>query len=122
MLPPAAPGKVTGGGTVNVPGGIGNFGFIVQREVAGGPISGDLNYHNKTTGAKVKSVSFTSFFITGNMAVFEGTCTKNGAPCTVKVSVMDNGEPGTADTFTISVSAGPTEGGTLRSGNIQIHQ
>jgi len=30
-------------------------------------------------------------------------------------------EPGDMDTFTISISAGSQEGGTLRSGNIQIH-
>jgi hypothetical protein len=36
--------------------------------------------------------------------------------------VTGNGEPGTTDTFTISVSGGPTEGGTLRSGNILITQ
>ena len=28
----------------------------------------------------------------------------------------------TNDTFTITVDAGPPEGGTLRSGNIQIHK
>jgi len=36
--------------------------------------------------------------------------------------VTDNGEPGTNDTFTITVDAGPPEGGTLRSGNILIHK
>lgn len=65
---------------------------------------------------------FDSFVIVGNTATFGGTCTNNGAPCTFTVDVVDNGEPGFSDTFTISVSGGPTEGGTLRSGNIQIHQ
>jgi len=36
--------------------------------------------------------------------------------------VQDNGEPGTNDSFTISINAGPPEGGMLRSGNIQIHK
>ena len=65
---------------------------------------------------------FTSLVIAGNMATFSGTCTADDAPCTFTVDVTDNGEPGTNDTFTISVSAGPPEGGTLRSGNIQIHK
>jgi hypothetical protein len=45
----------------------------------------------------------------------------NGAPCTFTVDVSDNGEPGATDAFSISLSGGATEGGTLRSGNIQIH-
>lgn len=56
------------------------------------------------------------------MATFSGTCTVNKAPCTFTVKVTDNGEPGSSDTFTIIVNAGPPEGGTLREGNIQIHQ
>jgi hypothetical protein len=120
--PPVSTGKVTGGGTINVTGGIGNFGFIVQSQTTMGPISGDLQYHNHATGAKVKSVAFDTLVISGTMATFGGTCTNNGVPCTFTVNVTDNGEPGTNDTFTISVSGGPTEGGTLRSGNIKIHQ
>ena len=121
VLSPAPENKVTGGGTVDVPGGIGNFGFIVQRKDAAGPISGNLNYHNKASGAKIKNSSFTIFAISGNLAVFEGTCTNNGASCTFRVTVTDNGEPGDTDEFTISISGGAEEGGTLRSGNIQIH-
>jgi len=38
------------------------------------------------------------------------------------VTVQDNGEPGkNVDTFTISVSGEPTEGGTITRGNIQVH-
>jgi hypothetical protein len=121
ILPPAQAGKVTGGGTVNVTGGKANFGFIAQREVAGGPVDGHLTYNNTVTGAKVRSVVFTLLTITGNTAVFGGSCTNNGASCTFTVTVEDNGEPGASDTFTISVSSGSPEGGTLRSGNIQIH-
>ena len=50
------------------------------------------------------------------------TTSSSSAPCTFTVNVTDNGEPGTTDTFTISVTGGPTEGGTLRSGNILITQ
>ena len=93
----------------------------MQRKDAAEPIKGNLNYHNKASGAKIKSSSFTTFAISGNMAVFEGTCTNNGASCTFRVTVTDNGEPGDMDEFTISSSGGAEEGGTLRSGNIQIH-
>jgi hypothetical protein len=122
VLPPGATsGKVTGGGTVNVAGGIANFGFIVQAQSSTGQISGDLQYVNHASGAKVHSLTFTTLVISGNTATFSGTCTNNGAPCTFSVMVQDNGEPGTNDVFTISINGGPPEGGTLRSGNIQIH-
>src|SRR5438093_239317 len=112
--------RVTGGGTINVAGGIGNFHFIVQRQTDG-TLSGRLQYVNHATGAQVQSVIYTSLVITGNTATFDGTCTVNGAPCTFRVETMDNGEPGTTDTFTISYPPpAPTDGGTLRSGNILI--
>jgi hypothetical protein len=121
-LPPGPTvGKVTGGGTINVTGGIGNFGFIVQAKSTSGPISGDLQYVNHATGAKVHSVMFTTFVISGNTATFGGTCTNNGAPCTFNVTVQDNDQPPGPDSFVISVNGGPPEGGTLRSGNIEIH-
>src|SRR5207244_201864 len=121
--PPASIGKVTGGGTIDVTKGIGTFGFIVQRDAADAPIQGNLQYVNHASGAKVQSVMFTTFVITGNMATFGGTCTNNGVPCTFTVNVADNGR-GTNDSFSITVNAGPTEGAgeNLRSGNIQIHR
>ena len=112
--------RVTGGGTINVAGGIGNFHFIVQRQTDG-TLSGRLQYVNHASGAQVQSVTYTSLVIAGNTATFDGTCTLNGAPCTFRVETMDNGEPGTTDTFTISYPfPAPTDGGTLRSGNILI--
>ena len=112
--------RVTGGGTIDVVGGIGTFSFIIQR-ASTGELGGQLQYFNHASGAQVKSETYTSLTIVGNTATFDGTCTVNGTPCTFTVNVTDNGEPGTTDTFTISVSGGPTEGGILRSGNILIH-
>jgi len=45
-------------------------------------------------------------------------------PRECREGVTDNGEPGTNDSFNITVDAGPTEGAgeNLRSGNIQIDQ
>ncbi len=113
--------RVTGGGTIDVVGGIGTFSLIIQR-ASTGELGGQLQYFNHASGAQVQSVTYTSLVIVGNTATFGGTCTVNGAPCTFTVNVTDNGEPGTTDTFTISVSGGPTEGGVLRSGNILITQ
>jgi hypothetical protein len=93
----------------------------VQRTTANAPIQGDLQYVNHATKAKFHSVSITSFSISDTTATFAGTCVNNGAPCTFTVNVIDNGEPGNADAFSISISGASAEGGTLRSGNIQIH-
>jgi hypothetical protein len=93
----------------------------VQRATPSSPIKGDLQYVDHSTETKVKSVSFTSFWVGDTSATFAGTCVSNGVPCTFTVQVTDNGEPGFADAFNISVSGGPPQGGTLRSGNIQIH-
>jgi hypothetical protein len=117
----ASVGKITGGGSISAAGNIGTFGFTVQRKSLGAPIQGDLQYVNHATGAKIHSVSFSSFVVTDTTATFAGTCVNNAAPCTFTVNVTDNGEPGNADTFSISVSGAPAEGGVLRSGNIQIH-
>ena len=115
-------GKITGGGSIDLAGELGTFGFVVQRKAADAAIQGDLSYVDHASGATVHSVTFDSFSIAGATATFGGTCTSNGAPCTFTVDVADGGEPGAADTFAISVSGGPIEGGVLRSGNIQIHQ
>ena len=113
--------RVTGGGTIDIAGGIGTFSFIIQRATTG-ELSGRLQYINHASGNQVQSQTYTSLVIVANAATFDGTCTVNGVPCTFTVNVTDNGEPGTTDTFTISVSGGPTEGGILRSGNILINQ
>jgi hypothetical protein len=100
-----------------VPGGLANFGFNART----GP-KGQLEYYNHARDLNVHSVSLTSYCQFANTATFSGTCTKNGAACTFTVTVQDNGEPGkNVDTFTISVSGEPTEGGTITAGNIQVH-
>jgi hypothetical protein len=114
--------RVTGGGTIDVMDGIGTFSFIIQRQADTGELSGRLQYVNHASGAQVQSVTYTSLVIVGSTATFGGDCTVNGMPCTFTVNVADNGEPGTNDTFTISASGGPTEGGTLQGGNILITQ
>ena len=117
----ASIGKITGGGSIAVGGDIGTFGFTVQRATSSAPIKGDLQYVDHSTGTKVRSVTFNSFSVADTTATFAGTCVSNGAPCTFTVQVIDNGEPGTTDAFIISISGAAGQGGTLRSGNIQVH-
>jgi Beta-propeller repeat len=120
-VPAETVGKVNGGGSINVTGGSATFGFVVERHTAGGSVSGDLRYVNHANNSSLHSVSFTSLSINGTSGSFGGTCTLNGSSCTFAVTFTDNGEPGTTDKFTISISAGPAAGGTLLSGNILIH-
>jgi VCBS repeat-containing protein len=115
-------GKVTGGGQISVPGGAASFGFDARRDTTGGPVKGQLEYQNHARSLNVHSTSITALAISGNTARFAGTCTKNGVSCTFTVTVQDNGEPGSNDTFTIEVSGEPAEGGRIASGNIQIHK
>jgi len=64
---------------------------------------------------------------TKTTATFKGTATVNGVEgYTFKVTVKDNGEPGTGDSFLIVIKdpANTTvyaKGATLTGGNIQIH-
>jgi len=120
VSPQTTPGKVTGGGVIDVPGGKANFGFVAQRKTTGGPGSGDLNYFEHASGRHVPG-PITSLTIIGNSAEFAGPC---GPSCTFYVAVQDKGEPGAGkDTFNITVTASPpyVAGGTIRSGNIQVH-
>ena len=116
--------KVTGGGEIAVPGGMANFGFIVQRKTMNGLITGQLQYYNHARSLNVHSTLMTALFTTGTTATFSGDCTKNGAPCSFTVTLQDLGEPGrNVDHFEISVSGEPIEGDSapITKGNIQFH-
>jgi len=52
----------------------------------------------------------------------EGTAEVNGvAGYTYQVDVSDNGEPGSSDSFRITLSNGYSASAALRGGNIQLH-
>lgn len=115
---------LTGGGRISgtPSGGVAVFG------VAGGLFRGDLwghfNYIDKDADIHVRGVGVTGYEpldpttrrITGNAEI-------NGVGgFTYEVIAADNGEPGTADRFTLRLSNGYEAGGTLIGGNIQIHR
>src|SRR5438552_838607 len=122
VSPQTTPGKVTGGGVINVPDSRANFGFVAQRNTTGGPASGNLNYVDHASGQHVHG-PVTSLTIIGNSAEFGGPC---GTSCTFTVAVQDNTEPdgSDGDVFIITVTASPPYGAgdTIRSGNIQVHR
>jgi hypothetical protein len=139
------PGLVTGGGTLGTDptaidfgdmltdpdawalgGGQSNFGFVAMRNQTAGVPKGNLNFHNKFTGDKVKSVAITYFSVSGNNSTFGGTCTNDNAPllpCSFEVTIQDNGSPGkNSDTFSISGIGFVPVQGTLTGGNIYVHR
>jgi hypothetical protein len=131
---------VTGGGTIDASGtvldvvdpdpnawasdgGKANFGFNVYKKRNTGMVRGSFNYLNKVTGEHIKSVTITSFSVSGNTATFGGTCSNNGLPCNFTVTVNDNGHPGKGrDTFNISGLNVVPNGATLNGGNILVRK
>jgi nitrous oxidase accessory protein NosD len=116
-----APSMVTGGGQVpvNMTGGKGTFGFNAKQDTQ----SGHLNYLNHATGAHLDCNVNTVTIISATKAQFSGTsCSPNSSARSFMARVEDNAEPGKgADKFFITYGTVVDEGGTLISGNIQIH-
>ena len=117
---PPPSGKVTGGGQIDVIGGRGSFGFNAKQD--GGVGSGHLTYHNHATGAQLNCTVTVITMFTPTTAEFSGTCTADSTTQNFSAHVEDHGEPGARnmDRFVITYGA-VTEGGNIRSGNIQIH-
>ena len=115
---------VTGGGWITGPTGAkANFG------VAGGIRNkgfwGHLVYDDHGPGGpRVKGTGVTAYVVVNTTTRhIEGTAEVNGqAGFTYKVDVSDNGEPGTNDTFALTLSNGYAASGRLGGGNIQIHK
>ena len=83
---------------------------------------GSFSYSDPASNLSFTSSKVTSLSINGNQAHFTGTA-KLSKKSTVSftVDVTDNGTPGTFDTFSIQLSNGYSAGGTLTSGDIEIH-
>jgi hypothetical protein len=116
---------ISGGGwiTGTPSGGKGNFGMDAGIETDG-TLIGSLNYKDQTCGMRVKATSITAYApgATAASRRIQGTAEVNGASgFTFVLEVADNGEPGTADTFSLSVSNGYQASGRLGGGNIQLH-
>ena len=85
--------------------------------------SGHLNYDNHATGAQLDCTVTAITMFTTTTAEFSGTCSADSTTPSFSVHVEDHGEPGAQnmDRFVITYGV-VTEGGTIRSGNIQIHK
>jgi hypothetical protein len=127
--------KVTGGGFYLITASMAaRFGFNVQRMTAGGPITGDLEYHNFATGENIHLTDFTTLTCADTDA--DGVKDKcnfsgmglnrtSGLAATCDVEVHDNNEPGNKpprDSFSITGANCAPSSGDLQGGNIQIHK
>jgi hypothetical protein len=114
--------KVTAGGFITgTPSAArGNFGLNVRDTAAP---SGHLNYVDHGIGIHVSSTAITTYtIVNATTRTFTGTCTIDGvAGFTFTCTVVDVGEPGTSDTFSLSLSSGYAASGTLVGGNVQVH-
>jgi serine protease AprX len=127
--PPAStPGKASGGGHF-MQSGKRHFAFYAEYVSAAGAPGGDLSFDDKA-GTRIRATSVDTLTIgNGNRATVKGSATLNdGAGYRYELVAVDNGEPGSADTFSLVVTK-PTQplfryesGGTLSGGNIKVQQ
>jgi len=108
---------VTGGGWINDKETFGVSGGIMN-----GKFWGQLSY-NDHAGVKVKSTEVTAYtYIDATTREIKGLAKINGqGSFAYTVTVTDNGEPGRADIFILTVN-GNTTSGILDGGNIQLHK
>ncbi len=113
---------ITGGGFIDVGSGRAYFG--VSGGLRDEALFGHLVYKDRGANVKVKATGVTDYIVLNDTTRrIQGTAELNGVGgFTYEVDVTDSGEPGTSDTFAITLSSGYTASGTLRGGNIQLHR
>jgi hypothetical protein len=117
--PPETGCKITGGGAI--PTGPGTESqFSLNAHVS---LKGKARYRDGAA-SDFRSTRLTE--VTCNLQAHSGRVrgegTNNGHMVTFTVEVIDNGESGTSDVFSISLSDGYTRSGTLTNGNVQVHE
>lgn len=98
--------------------------LAVMAGIDGGALFfGHLVFDDRDPGGPhVVGTSMTRyFFVDASTRRIEGTATVNGVGgFTFVVEITDNGDPGSADVFTITLSNGYTASGVLAGGNFQL--
>jgi hypothetical protein len=111
-------GKVTGGGQIEIPGGVASFGFNAMASKGNSPVKGELEYLDHVSRDKVHAHDLTYVHVwqpnppselpnqpnPEMKAMFRGPCTINKEDgFRFEVYVEDHGEPGVNDVFYIRV-------------------
>jgi hypothetical protein len=120
------PGKVTGGGTIDLDqdGMKATFGFTINYNEGDSTPSGNLTYQDHKANFHLKATSFDLLMIEGNHVSFRGTGILNGGQVvSFVVEINALSKHGASDTFHIYIPAmnGYVAGGNLAGGNITIH-
>jgi hypothetical protein len=106
--------KATGGGAISA----GKFSFDAQQG------SGSFQYRDASASVDFVSTAITSVTcLDAKHARITGAGKNRNDDATFTADVVDNGEPGSADTFAVTLSSpsGYSRSGTLTRGNIQVH-
>ena len=112
--------NVTGRGAIDNQGNQVTFNFRASQSSSAGAL-GYFSFSDNTAGVSLIHAGIRNLSINGNTADFNGTGKLgDGTKVSFTVSVTDNGEPGTSDTISISLTNGYSTGGTLISGDIEI--
>jgi hypothetical protein len=112
--PVALQGHATGGGQLRPEV---TFGFNAKSDNKG--VKGKCTVIDREADTTVKCLEATTYFQSGNLAMFSGPAIVNGMPATYRITVDDNGEPGDSDTFTITTEFYGASG-VITHGNIQV--
>ncbi len=119
-------GKVTGDGWISTGSNKKATFELSAHYVKGSSIpSGSLQYNDHAAGLKVKgNVTILSVDKTTGTSILSGIANVNDIDgYKYTVTIVDNGESGKTDSFTIDIPALSYEaGGILKGGNIQIHE
>jgi hypothetical protein len=112
--------SVDGNGTFNSSAGTATF----SMDVTGthGTPTGSLTYSDPDANVTFARVGLRRLIINGNAATIIGTAMldNGGGKVSFSLTAVDSSPDGTSDTFTIYLSNGYHESGTLTSGNITI--
>jgi hypothetical protein len=120
------PGKVTGGGTIDLDqdGMKATFGFTINFSQGDSAPSGNLTYQDHKANFHLKATSFDLLMIEGNHVSFRGIGILNdGQVVSFVVEINALSKLGASDTFHIYIPSmnGYVAGGNLAGGNITIH-
>jgi hypothetical protein len=113
----------TGAGWITTPSSAkGNFGGAGGMKNSGA-IWGHLIYADKSANGVDVEGAVTGYAVLGStQRQIEGSAKINGVSgFSFRVVLVENGEPGRGDWFSISLSNGYTASGNLGGGNIQLH-
>lgn len=120
---PNVPGKVTGGGNIDLSKGKATFGFVVHYDWGAANPSGNLTFMDHQAKLSLKASSFTLLYIDRNHARITGYGTVNGVSNVPFIlEVYDREGPGAKDIFMLQIPEmhNYSIGGTVSGGNIKV--